>query len=101
MPDKVPDLILRIIVPPYYIDRVDTINTDTIAVSGETSTGATVYIGATDNPTTQVTVDADGHFAGRIIVSDQEGDYSAFVKATMVNHTPILESRGVYYKRLP
>jgi hypothetical protein len=94
-------LLLRIIIPPYYADRVDTIHTDTIAVEGETSTGAAIYIGASDNPTNPVTVDADGHFAGRIIVMDEEGPYSVFVKAAMVNHTPILESRSVYYQRLP
>ena len=94
-------LILRIIQPPYYTDRVDTIHTDTIPVAGETSAGATIYIGATDNPATQVTVDADGHFASQIIVTDEVGLYSVFVKAAMVNHTPILESRSVYYLRLP
>lgn len=91
---------LNIIQPPFYTDRVDTIHTDTIPVEGETTVGATIYIGTTDNPTTQVTVDNVGHFVGQIAVADLEGTYSVFVKAAMANHTPILESRSVYYKPL-
>jgi hypothetical protein len=101
LPEKVTPLILTINQPAYYTDRVDTIHTDTILVNGETTVGATIYIGATDNPTNQVTVDNAGHFAGQIVVEDMDGLYSVFVKAAMVNHTPILESRSVYYQRLP
>jgi hypothetical protein len=101
MPEKVTPLLLQIIQPPYYADRVDTIHTDTIPVEGETSVGATIYIGATYNPTAQATVDPVGHFAGKIVVTDENGLYSVFIKASMVNHTPIVESRSVYYQRLP
>jgi hypothetical protein len=93
-------LILRIILPPYYADHIDTIHTDTIPVEGETTVGAIIAIGATDNTTTSVAVDNVGHFASRIIVSNQEGQYSVFVRAKMDSRN-ILESRSVYLKPLP
>jgi hypothetical protein len=94
-------LTLQIILPPYYTDRVDTIHTDTIPVEGETTAGATISIGATDNPTTPVTVDNVGHFAGQIVVENLlESQYSVFVMAKMDTRS-ILESRSVYYKPLP
>ena len=94
-------LTLQIILPPSYTDRIDTIHTDTIPVEGETTVGAAIYIGATDNPTTQVTVDNVGHFTGQIVVENfLESQYSVFVKAKMDTRS-ILESRSVYYKLLP
>ena len=94
-------LTLQIIQPPSYTDHIDTIHTDTIPVEGETTVGATIYIGATDNPTIQVTVDNVGHFTGQIVVENfLESQYSVFVKAKMDTRS-ILESRSVYYKPLP
>ena len=93
-------LILRIIQPPYYADRIDTILTDTIPVEGETTVGAAIYIGATDSTGTQLTVDNTGHFASQIVVENMEGQYSVFVRAKMDTRS-ILESRSVYYKPLP
>ncbi|HUI93707.1 MAG TPA: hypothetical protein VLX68_15775 [Chitinivibrionales bacterium] len=91
---------LTIIQPPYYKDHIDTIATDTIIVEGVTTVGAMAMIGATENPTIPVAVDNSGHFIGQFVVEDMEGNYSAFVKVSMANHDPILESRSVYYKPL-
>jgi hypothetical protein len=94
MPERVTPLSLTIIKPK----QNDTLYSPTIVVEGQTTIGAIIYIGATINPAKQVIVDENGHFLDSITVSDVEGVYSVFVKAKMVNHDPILESRTIYYK---
>lgn len=94
--EKLTPLTLQIIQPV----NNDTLHSDTIPVEGIVTVDASVYIGATDNPSTPVTPDANGHFTSHIIVEDLDGPYAICIRVKM-DTRDFTECRQVYYKRGP